>query len=873
MVKKPPSPPLFFSILLLLCLPGTARLRSTAPPLPEGDSFSCSQQLPGYTVDQTGRWLKPVEQMLLSLPGTDTVESRIETGKVTVSARHRPGKTSGEFTAALDRITESCSGSLPEGTLPARFTGDSIDSLPLFIFLSGSREEARRAEELFGKIPGAGNVRSSAAKSSRTALVQAPSSENPFPAITLVASVRQGNKIGLREQVNSSAEKGDTVHLDGLPVTILTIGKGRSDIIALHGNVMRTARRLEEEGITLLTLYDAGRLRINEIRGTIVSILTGFLLVGMILHIRHRSLPVTLALLGILPAGMLPSLALTGYLGIPLNLLTLSAFACCTGTVVDAAVLILEELQGRWTGGRDAALTGTVTTIAAFLPLPFLPSALSFLIADYALIVTVSLSCSLFYSLVILPPMLPDQIPPAPVPSVPSFHSAAERKTMTLPLLASVLILLIIPCLALIFSGRLSFSYYGKRTPERLDFGVEYPPEFPASSMQNKLREIESAIMPLPGAGPVLASYEGKRLNVTIFPDKKEGTWDPAALTALIGLHIPAEPGVLIFPAESDMESSFSIYISGGEREKREELSRNAAGRLRNMLPESRIYFSETAPRRSIEVLIDLQKAGIRGVSPSILANELAWRLGGGVIERESGGGAHIIEAAGLNTLDKVLSAYPEMLRHRYSLRRMTGYRRNGLESSRIICAPESSRKDAYNAVKMVRAWGEEAGNAADMIIETAPDRRRVEQLAVQAGAGAAASLLAVFLLLLVRYGQTGIPLMLLFPMFTSIAWPLAILAAWDIPLTIPGTGALFFAAGLSVNTGVLLLPPGGPQRSSRPLPLASLVLPALSTWAGTAPLLIASSAALRDVPVILAAASLFGTLSAFILFRLRSRN
>jgi multidrug efflux pump subunit AcrB len=872
-VKKLLSPPVFFPILLLLCLPGTARLRSTAPPLPEGEYFTCRQPLPGYTLDQSELWVRPLEQMLLSLPGTGTVESRMEAGKAAVSVRHKTGRTSTDFTPAIDRITESCSRYLPEGTLPVRFSRGSSDDLPLFIFLFESEEGARRGEEVFGKIRGAGTVTSSAAQQSRTAAAGEPSADNPFPCISLVSSTRQGTSMGLQAYGSRSGEKTDTVHLNGLPVTALTIGKGRRDIIELHEDVIRAAARLEQEGIPVLTLYDAGRMRIKEINETVISILTGFLLVGMILHIRHRNIRVSLSLLGILPAGMLPALALAGYLRMPLNLLTLSAFACCTGTVADAAVLILEELQGQWKGGRDAALTGTLTTIAAFLPLPFLPSGLSFMIADYALIITVALSCALFYSLAVLPSMLPEQPSSSSVIPAHSLRPASVPKIKRKALLSSAVALTVLPCVALLVPGSLSFSYYGKRTAERLDFRVEYPLDFPASSMDKKLEEMETAIMALPGLGPFLISWNERKLDASVFPRKDREGWDTEAIRTLIELHAPGDPGVLMFPAESDMESAFSVFISGEGEDERDRLSRSAASRLRDLLPDSRIYFSEMPPRRIIEVRIDLQKAGVRGLSPSMLSNELAWRLGGGVIERESGEGRLLIEPARLDKLDTILSPYSDMVDYSYALRKTAGYRRNGRESIRIICTPQSSRREEREAIKTFSGWAEEAGKGGELLVETAPDRRRAQKLTIQAAAGAASSLLAVFLLLLVRYGQTDIPLMMLFPMFTSIAWPLAILAAGNIPLTIPGTGALFFAAGLSVNTGVLLLPPGSRFRESRPLPLASLILPALSTWAGTAPLLAGSSAALQDVPVILASASLFGTLSAVILYRLRTQG
>ena len=140
------------------------------------------------------------------------------------------------------------------------------------------------------------------------------------------------------------------------------------------------------------------------------------------------------------------TLAVMAVLEVSINLTSLFAFILAVGIVVDDAVVVGENIAAereRGRGGLEAAIRGArrvrapvtfgvLTTMAAFLPLFFLPSSVGAMAEAIPVIVISVLALSLLESLLVLPNHLSRLSAPSPsgpgAPAAEGFHKRAQAR-------------------------------------------------------------------------------------------------------------------------------------------------------------------------------------------------------------------------------------------------------------------------------------------------------------------------------------------------------------------------------------------------------------------------------------------------------------
>ena len=138
-----------------------------------------------------------------------------------------------------------------------------------------------------------------------------------------------------------------------------------------------------------------------------------FLVIFVFLVSIRGSLVVTLSI----PISVIVTLAVMDQLGLTLNILSMAGMALAIGMLVDNSIVVLENIQRLVEGGMEpkaAAIRGagevtmavtasTLTTIAVFAPIPFVPGIAGLLFRDMAWTIVVSLTASLVVSVTLTP--------------------------------------------------------------------------------------------------------------------------------------------------------------------------------------------------------------------------------------------------------------------------------------------------------------------------------------------------------------------------------------------------------------------------------------------------------------------------------------
>jgi hydrophobic/amphiphilic exporter-1 (mainly G- bacteria), HAE1 family len=174
---------------------------------------------------------------------------------------------------------------------------------------------------------------------------------------------------------------------------------------------------LRRQGLSLSMVYDEttyidsaiGLVRSNIVCGGLLTI--GTLLVFL------RNVRSTLIVALAIPISVIGTFLILGLAGRTLNVISLAGMAFAIGMLVDNAVVVLENIYTRWTGGEDsrtaairgagevwgAVLASTLTTIAVFLPVLFVQEEAGQLFGDIALAISAAVGLSLIVSVLVVP--------------------------------------------------------------------------------------------------------------------------------------------------------------------------------------------------------------------------------------------------------------------------------------------------------------------------------------------------------------------------------------------------------------------------------------------------------------------------------------
>ena len=239
-----------------------------------------------------------------------------------------------------------------------------------------------------------------------------------------VVTYRRGRPIyvgDLGQVVDSFQQVRSELWIDGEGGIRLRIAKQS------NANTVAVVERLREEVHRINEEYE-GRLHISMImdgsdfiKKSVANVqsgaLLGALLAVIILMIFLRDWRSTLIISTAIPISVLATFSLMYFYGFTLNVISFGGLALGIGMLVDNAIVVLEniyrkrEMQMDLTesavqGSREVAaavVAGTLTTLAVFFPVVFVPGFAGIFFKEMAVIVCFALFCSLTVALTLVP--------------------------------------------------------------------------------------------------------------------------------------------------------------------------------------------------------------------------------------------------------------------------------------------------------------------------------------------------------------------------------------------------------------------------------------------------------------------------------------
>ena len=194
---------------------------------------------------------------------------------------------------------------------------------------------------------------------------------------------------------------------------------GTNSVTVSHAALARLEELKEDlpPDITLFTFFDTSDFIGKALRNLRQAMLFGAIGVVFVVLFFLRRLRSTIVIGMTIPAAMMAALFVMYVTGATINMVSLMSLAIAIGMVVDAAVVVLENVTRHVESGErvseasvfgtaeiaQAITASTLTTIVVFVPMLFITNITGVLFKQMALVIIVAISMSLFSALTLTP--------------------------------------------------------------------------------------------------------------------------------------------------------------------------------------------------------------------------------------------------------------------------------------------------------------------------------------------------------------------------------------------------------------------------------------------------------------------------------------
>ncbi|EAP78269.1 efflux RND transporter permease subunit [Roseovarius nubinhibens] len=660
------------------------------------------------------------------------------------------------------------------------------------------------------------------------------------------------------------------------------------------------------EGMEILVGSDDALFVGASIREVVNALVISLGLVVLVILLFLRSFRATLIPAITIPVSLVGSFMLIGAWGFSLNTLTLLALLLAIGLVVDDAIVVLENIQRRIENGESplvasikgarqvtfAVLATSVTLIAVFVPLSFMPGQVGRLFIEFGWVMAGTVAISTFVALTACPALASKvlrkgrgtapQDPDTPNGRVQRAYAALLHRAVNMPLV-------VVLC-AVAVTGGAAFFYDAlpRELAPREDRGVGFVPltapqgstvEYSDAAAQ----EVEALLKPLRDEGVIATVFTfsgwGNRAwrSFVVF---RLVPWDERDMTAAevaqaiapkMG-HVTRARGFPVTPAGLGLRGNSTpvrVVVSGPDFDSVKAWSLALLERAEEIdgLVNPEINFEQNMPQ--LDVQIDRARADDLGISIETIASTtqamLASRQATTFISR----GREYPVIIQARDADRRYATDLENIHIRsedgetlVSLGALISVRENA-------AAPSLRRFDRLPSIQLSGALAPDAdlGTVLDEIEALAAEiipaegklgfegqSRTFKDTAAGANAVFALALLIVFLVLAAQFESFMHPLIILLTVPAGVAGAIYAMALGGLSLNVYSQIGIILLIGLVAKNGILIVEFANQLRDegrsvrdavilAAVLRLRPILMTVLSTILGALPLFLATGA------------------------------
>ncbi|MGB5291426.1 MAG: efflux RND transporter permease subunit, partial [Lysobacterales bacterium] len=242
----------------------------------------------------------------------------------------------------------------------------------------------------------------------------------------LVLEWREGKPIRLKDIARiemTMVDPSTILHMNGGPsIAVNVTPESGVNVLEVMTDLQATvadlaANELDRAGLTISQNYDETEYVKGSIKMVRNNLLLGMTLAVVVLWWFLRKFRATLIVALSIPLCLFAAFMVLNIGGRTLNIISMAGLAFATGMVLDAAIVVLENIFRQREDGRKgdeasergtlqvwgALLASTATTIAIFMPVVFLQDEAGQLFSDLAITISAAVTASLIVAVTVLP--------------------------------------------------------------------------------------------------------------------------------------------------------------------------------------------------------------------------------------------------------------------------------------------------------------------------------------------------------------------------------------------------------------------------------------------------------------------------------------
>lgn len=476
--------------------------------------------------------------------------------------------------------------------------------------------------------------------------------------------------VTLGPDIESSTVRANSRNAIGLGI----VRQAQSNTLDISTGIRAAIKNLQAtlpEGVSITVTSDDASFINGAIHEVEIALIASVLIVVLIIYLFLWDARATLIPALSIPVALIGTIAAIYLVGFSVNILTLLALVLATGLVVDDAIVVLENIvrrRNQGMGPRAAAVLGTqevffaviattLTLVAVFVPISFLPGQAGGLFREFGFVLAISILLSSVVALTLCPMLASRFLKEAngvqEESHGPRFMrrfggalSATYRRLLHACLAAPYVVVLV----SVLFAG---FAYVGFGTIRKeltpmedrasIPLRITGPQGVSVEFMQSQLEAIERAVEPLRESGEIattlaisgaMGSSSNGFMILTLAPwnERKRSQQE---IVADVTERIKDITGVRIFPGQPNSlgirgaGSGLQFAIVGSEYSKLQPAAQAVVAALEKdpRFVQPRLSVDATQPQLAVE--IDRVRASDLGIDITGLANAVQSVLDG----------------------------------------------------------------------------------------------------------------------------------------------------------------------------------------------------------------------------------------------------
>jgi len=469
-------------------------------------------------------------------------------------------------------------------------------------------------------------------------------------------------------------ERTDIVRLNGQESVGFYIYKEAEDnTVRVAEQITETIQRLQADspGLDFSLIYSQARFIDNAIGEVKSSAVIGVILAVLILYVFLRNWGATIIISLAIPLSILATFTLMYFQNLTLNMMTLGGLALGSGMLVDAAIVVIENIFRRRQLGEaadTAAIAGAnevgiaifatvVTTIVVFLPIVYVQGVAAEMFRDQAWVVTYALLASLLVAFMLIPALAAKLLAKdSKIIKEQLLRFAFYEKSLRWAMQhrgAVVLSTVLLMAISAALLPVVGFEFIPRSSENQLQVDIDLPPGAPLEKTSAVLAGVEERVQQVLGDGVThLFSTVNVRSSQNLFAGVEQGE-HRAAIT--INLNAQKSPEAAITALRPylnlpDITTTFRIRetslqqtigtggapiiveVRGSELPTLQETSNRVAEALRQINGLRNVETSFQTGRPEINLRIDRLLAASFGLDVQQISARVKERLAGEVV-------------------------------------------------------------------------------------------------------------------------------------------------------------------------------------------------------------------------------------------------